>query len=644
MKKYIKTIMLSVVALLCISSHSLSQQQFRVPLDNNTVYDACCGFGPGQYCATRVGSPCVSDASSKHHNGKDYTATGNYNVYASNSGRVVYTNTDANAGHGMGRLIVIEHLLDNSSELLTLYAHLSTLSVNFGDIVTKGQVIGIQGNTGTGAVHLHFETKHGFDHEADGFWGGTNATDDYRNCIANPYGTCPSSGNSTTCPGYAPTNVSQTGVGFINPDNVINSSSYEAWHPLNLQSGLNAINLQTDEEVDATVYISCNYTGTWSGRVYLELTTLDDVYLGDIDDVLINTGAATETVNFYKASLESAPGLYKLRVTYANATSYVGHTQRQLVGEDLGYYNPTEVMVTEGDCHETIYYDTFGDCNNSDWQFTSGTWSSCSSSGITKYGYLRQTDENDSYVNVDLDDPVEVEAHSYYIYEVQLELEDGGNNPRIGLEIINGKIDLRFEQTNDVRIDYGDELQFVDMPFDLVEDDIYDVKVIASPYQLLLYIDGVFIYNEILSTPIDWSDSGWFDIETNYAYAKIYEVRLRGNCLSSSFQNPNDPEVVLVTDQALPESAANIALSTRSLAESFNVQVFPNPSTGQVTWASDANTQNYLSVHSITGELIFTDILSGKVQHEFTLPGVYIWKVHTSQKDLISTNKLVILD
>lgn len=84
----------------------------------------------------------------KMHKGIDIAGSGS--VLAADNGRVKFAGWDGD----YGKAIVIDH--GNGME--TLYGHLSTISVNVGDVVAQGKKIGVKGSTGDSTgVHLHFE-------------------------------------------------------------------------------------------------------------------------------------------------------------------------------------------------------------------------------------------------------------------------------------------------------------------------------------------------------------------------------------------------------------------------------------------------------------------------------------------------------
>ena len=89
------------------------------------------------------------------HNGIDYKANVGTPVYATADGAVEYAGY--NKSSGFGNLIILQHGLG----FKTYYAHLSKLKIKSGSYVSKGQLIGLSGNTGTSTgPHLHYEVRH----------------------------------------------------------------------------------------------------------------------------------------------------------------------------------------------------------------------------------------------------------------------------------------------------------------------------------------------------------------------------------------------------------------------------------------------------------------------------------------------------
>ena len=83
------------------------------------------------------------------HLGVDLASLANSPVQAANSGRVVFA-----ARNGIYGLAVV---IDHGQGLSSLYGHLSTISVESGQEVKKGDIIGHTGQTGlAGGDHLHF--------------------------------------------------------------------------------------------------------------------------------------------------------------------------------------------------------------------------------------------------------------------------------------------------------------------------------------------------------------------------------------------------------------------------------------------------------------------------------------------------------
>ena len=98
---------------------------------------------------------------STNHKGVDICNVGfTSSVFAVKSGKVILASSPLQGsyygGSGYGNYVVVDH----GGGLTTLYAHMSTVKVSEGQMVSQGTVLGITGSTGasTGA-HLHYEVR-----------------------------------------------------------------------------------------------------------------------------------------------------------------------------------------------------------------------------------------------------------------------------------------------------------------------------------------------------------------------------------------------------------------------------------------------------------------------------------------------------
>ncbi|HEX7057547.1 MAG TPA: M23 family metallopeptidase [Bacilli bacterium] len=110
------------------------------------------GEGTGRFAWPIVGARMTSSFGKRWgtvHKGVDLVSS-NRNIMAADNGKVIF----AGARSSYGNLIIIDHL----NGYQTYYAHLSKISVKTGEIVEKGDKIGVMGATGDATgVHLHFE-------------------------------------------------------------------------------------------------------------------------------------------------------------------------------------------------------------------------------------------------------------------------------------------------------------------------------------------------------------------------------------------------------------------------------------------------------------------------------------------------------
>ncbi len=88
----------------------------------------------------------------RFHSGLDLAAPAGSPVVATGSGTVI----SAGWNGGYGNAVIIQH----SDTQQTLYGHLSKISVQAGETIAQGNVIGLVGSTGNSTgPHLHFESR-----------------------------------------------------------------------------------------------------------------------------------------------------------------------------------------------------------------------------------------------------------------------------------------------------------------------------------------------------------------------------------------------------------------------------------------------------------------------------------------------------
>lgn len=86
------------------------------------------------------------------HTGLDIGGSTGDPIFAAKGGEVIWAKRRGGYGHTV--------LIDHGDGITTLYAHMSAYEASLGDFVTRGDVVGYIGSTGTStSPHLHFEVR-----------------------------------------------------------------------------------------------------------------------------------------------------------------------------------------------------------------------------------------------------------------------------------------------------------------------------------------------------------------------------------------------------------------------------------------------------------------------------------------------------
>ena len=126
--------------------------------ENKFILPMTCDYTISSNYGTRA-HPVTGET--KFHSGIDIVGTHHTEIISVADGEVTY----AGVQNGYGNCVEIKHIVDGVA-IYSFYAHLSQIDVCVGDIVSQGQVIGLEGgaktdpNHGTSTGHhLHFELR-----------------------------------------------------------------------------------------------------------------------------------------------------------------------------------------------------------------------------------------------------------------------------------------------------------------------------------------------------------------------------------------------------------------------------------------------------------------------------------------------------
>ncbi len=138
-----------------VSREVLSEKVTKQPVDQ-VVAKGTLGVpanGTGQLIWPTSGGKITSPyGGARRHSGVDIGNPTGTPIYAADDGTVVF----AGWYGGYGKLVRVVH----TSTMQTYYAHMSTINVQVGQKVKKGEVLGAVGSTGNSTgPHLHFEVR-----------------------------------------------------------------------------------------------------------------------------------------------------------------------------------------------------------------------------------------------------------------------------------------------------------------------------------------------------------------------------------------------------------------------------------------------------------------------------------------------------
>jgi murein DD-endopeptidase MepM/ murein hydrolase activator NlpD len=237
---------------------------------------------------------------------------------------VVSAAQSGSGNYSYGLYVVIEH----SGGKSTLYAHMSKIMVKVGDKVTKGQIIGLSGNTGhTTGPHLHFELRVNGVH--------TNPA----SYVGLAYGPGGTKGNSSALDDNDGS-VSGISGGTVVPNNFIAAS----WAGITggsanvkdiILSGGSLGSLPTGSVADIPDSISGSRRSSMMGTQLSKLLRNNSPAVGGGEESLGVAGVTSSNVGSNAASRKSSKSNVTINVTIASASETEARRFAKLVKQQL---------------------------------------------------------------------------------------------------------------------------------------------------------------------------------------------------------------------------------------------------------------------------------------------------------------------
>ncbi len=163
----------------CVGTHTFTfwvyyQGTYTSRSRSYTVYGYPTQFGAPQTTWSKLSS-CLYGLTTCYKRGWYHTGIDSYgssDVLATGPGIIRFAQSGFN--NNLGNTVIIEHTLTTGSKIYSQYSHLQSITTSQGACVSKGDKIGVKGNSPGGweeHLHLEFKISVTLGSSPSGYWG-----------------------------------------------------------------------------------------------------------------------------------------------------------------------------------------------------------------------------------------------------------------------------------------------------------------------------------------------------------------------------------------------------------------------------------------------------------------------------------------